>query len=133
MFIVDEKGRLQGRWVQSFIRSLESASFPAAVVWQEPRGRIQFVSAFQRHWGRFASAWVSCSRCHSLDYDPLLTLVHISSVDESPVTGDHGTPTPSTRSSLISLEVSDWLRSMYEDVFEQVFGSWLGNYSCPFS
>jgi hypothetical protein len=63
----------------------------------------------------------------------LLTLVYPFSVVESPVHGDHGTPTPSASSSLISLEVSDWLRSMYEDVFEQVFGSWLGNYSCPFS
>ncbi|KAJ5370433.1 uncharacterized protein N7496_006525 [Penicillium cataractarum] len=54
-------------------------------------------------------------------------------VDDSPVHRDHGTPTPSARSSLVSLEVSNWLRSMYEDVFEQVFGSWLGNYSCPFS
>ncbi|KAI2790116.1 hypothetical protein POX_d05621 [Penicillium oxalicum] len=54
-------------------------------------------------------------------------------VDGSPAQADHGTPTPSARSSLTSLEVTDWLRSMYEDVFEQVFGSWLGNYSCPFS
>ncbi|KAJ5489289.1 hypothetical protein N7539_004179 [Penicillium diatomitis] len=54
-------------------------------------------------------------------------------VDSSPARGDHGTPTQSVRSSMVSLDVTDWLRSMYEDVFEQVFGSWLGSYSCPFS
>lgn len=29
-------------------------------------------------------------------------------------------------------DIADWLQAMYEDVFEVVFGSWLGNYSCPF-
>lgn len=33
----------------------------------------------------------------------------------------------------LSTEVSEWLRAMYEDAFEAVFGSWLGNYCCPFA
>lgn len=33
----------------------------------------------------------------------------------------------------MSEDISDWLGNMYEDVFESVFGSWLGNYSCPFA
>lgn len=125
---MDEKGGFQGRWVQPSIRALESAALPAAILRQERRERISSVSTFQRLRGRFASNWVNFAKYHSL-----LILAHLFSVDGSPAHRDHGTPTPSVRSSLISLEVSEWLRSMYEDVFEQVFGSWLGNYSCPFS
>lgn len=33
----------------------------------------------------------------------------------------------------LTQEISDWLRDMYEDAFEAVFGSWLGNYCCPFA
>lgn len=35
--------------------------------------------------------------------------------------------------SLTASDSSDWLSAMYEGVFEAVFGSWLGNYSCPFA
>lgn len=59
MFVVDEKGRFQGRWVQSFIRALESAALPAAVLREERRGRISSVSAFQRSRRRFTSDWVN--------------------------------------------------------------------------
>ncbi|RHZ48569.1 uncharacterized protein CDV56_100084, partial [Aspergillus thermomutatus] len=30
-------------------------------------------------------------------------------------------------------DIENWLRAMYENVFEAVFGSWLGSYSCPFA
>lgn len=43
-----------------------------------------------------------------------------------------GTSTPCTDAPPNSADVTDWLRTMYEDIFEAVFGSWLGNYSCPF-
>jgi hypothetical protein len=43
-----------------------------------------------------------------------------------------GHPTQSTPAPAVSTDVADWLYSMYEDVFEAVFGSKLGNYSCPF-
>ncbi|KAJ5160365.1 uncharacterized protein N7482_007369 [Penicillium canariense] len=65
--------------------------------------------------------------------DPLAEGSSINSADDVPLHSDHGTPTPSARSQIICREVADWLRLMYEDVFEQVFGSWLGNYSCPFA
>lgn len=29
-------------------------------------------------------------------------------------------------------DTHEWLREIYEGIFEDVFGSWLGNYSCPY-
>ncbi|KAJ5675152.1 uncharacterized protein N7477_005086 [Penicillium maclennaniae] len=46
--------------------------------------------------------------------------------------GWHGATEPQIFSHTAS-DFSDWLSAMYEGVFEAVFGSWLGNYSCPFA
>ncbi|RAO66004.1 uncharacterized protein BHQ10_002016 [Talaromyces amestolkiae] len=32
----------------------------------------------------------------------------------------------------IADDTHEWLREIYEGIFEDVFGSWLGNYSCPY-
>ncbi|KAH8688706.1 hypothetical protein BGW36DRAFT_392055 [Talaromyces proteolyticus] len=34
--------------------------------------------------------------------------------------------------AVLSADHAEWLRGIYESIFEDVFGSWLGNYSCPY-
>lgn len=63
----------------------------------------------------------------------MLLITWSLSPDEHASDGDwHGTSTPCTPAPTMSTDVADWLLTMYEEGFEAVFGSWLGNYSCPF-